>query len=885
MKTAEDTTVWNTVKDALKYAEEQDGQVPTAHIDYIYNIVENHIKATHKGAEKQDQTKKRHKNKRGKGNKNKSPQYMYARTQELFAKNPGLLAKSIRENVSLTEQTTTQLSENEVKDLYKGLWETIPTIEQPFSGDLGEEDSNLDLLSLLPDISRKDIKTRIAQTKTNTAAGPDGLSKNHIKTARIQEILRLLYVFITACGRQPTAWRENRTILLPKEGKDPNDVRNYRPVTISSILSRIYWGIIDRKLRSLVRFSPRQKGFMNEPGCFNNIHIANEMVNMSKRKTGMTMVQLDISKAFDTVPHEVIGDALRRKGIPETVVNLIINSYKDIHTNIKQGSLQIPMAIRRGVKQGDPLSPLIFNAVLEPLLLQLEDMKGYCINNTKVSALAFADDLILVSSERGEAKMLLQKTEKYLEGLGMGISAPKCATFSIKATKDSWHIEDPDLSTEKGEKIPMLSAGATTHYLGGTFSPWKGLTEERLETEFGETLRRVERLALKPHQKAQLITTYIAPHFLHTLILAMVPVTTIRKLDQELRRTIKNIYHLPQCTANGLLYCGKRSGGLGIPKLEVIATSASLKMGIKFKNNPDPVMRAIYEESGLDKRLEKIAKTARIQWPISGLRDIEKYKAQEKKREIKQWAQLKSQGKAVSAFTENKVGNAWLKNPKFLRPSKYITALKMRANVAGDRAALVRAKIKDDINYRKCHAQEETLGHILGQCISTKKERIRRHDDIKDFILKEVVEKDKEAIVTNEPTLRTPEGSVLKPDLVIKNREGVFVVDVTVRHEDGDYLRIARKGKIDKYEKLLPDLKERLKADRGEVLPIVVGTRGVIPNETLLALEKLNIRSKSKLTTISMIALRKSIEIYNGFMDYDWQGGEVPPRQLQTAQS
>jgi hypothetical protein len=42
-------------------------------------------------------------------------------------------------------------------------------------------------------------------------------------------------------------------------------------------------------------------------------------------------------------------------------------------------------------------------------------------------------------------------------------------------------------------------------------------------------------------------------------------------------------------------------------------------------------------------------------------------------------------------------------------------------------------------------------------------------------------------------------------------------------------------------------------------------------------LEKLNIRDKSKLTTISMTALRKSIEIYNGFMDYNWQGGEVPP--------
>ena len=227
---------------------------------------------------------------------------------------------------------------------------------------------------------------------------------------KTQEILKLFYTFITACGRQPTAWKENRTILLLKEGKDPNNVKNYRPITISSILSRTYWGIIDRKLRTLVRFSPRQKGFMNEPGCYNNIHIINELTNMAKKKRGLTLIQLDITKAFYTIPHKVIGDALRRKGIPEIIINLITDAYKNIYTNINQGSIEVPMNIKRGVKQGDPLSPFIFNAILEPLLLHLEQMKGYQIkNNIQVSSLAFADDLILVSTETSDAEKLLRQ--------------------------------------------------------------------------------------------------------------------------------------------------------------------------------------------------------------------------------------------------------------------------------------------------------------------------------------------------------------------------------------------------------------------------------------------------------------------------------------------
>jgi hypothetical protein len=95
---------------------------------------------------------------------------------------------------------------------------------------------------LLPHITKEDIKNRLLRITKNTTAGPDGLTKENIEGPRSQEIIRLLYVFITACGKQPTAWKENRTVLLLKQGKDPKEAKNYRPITISSILCRAYWG-------------------------------------------------------------------------------------------------------------------------------------------------------------------------------------------------------------------------------------------------------------------------------------------------------------------------------------------------------------------------------------------------------------------------------------------------------------------------------------------------------------------------------------------------------------------------------------------------------------------------------------------------------------------
>jgi hypothetical protein len=121
-------------------------------------------------------------------------------------------------------------------------------------------------------------------------------------------------------------------------------------------------------------------------------------------------------------------------------------------------------------------------------------------------------------------------------------------------------------------------------------------------------------------------------------------------------------------------------------------------------------------------------------------------KQREKKADLCRWAALKSHGKAVKTLTDDRIGNAWLFNPALIKPNRYITALRMRTNTAGDKMALNRIKPQVDLTCRKCRVQRETLGHILGQCTSTKSQRIRRHDEIKDFVLEKIIEKDKDTV-------------------------------------------------------------------------------------------------------------------------------------------
>lgn len=267
--------------------------------------------------------------------------------------------------------------------------------------------------------------------------------------------------------------------------------------------------------------TPRQKGFTSEAGCFNNVHILSELLKRSKVSEGLVAVQLDVSKAFDTIPNEIIGGVLRKKGLSELVVGLVVDSYKDVHTIIKNKEDRIEIKLQRGVKQGDPLSPLLFNPVMEPMLQALESQPGYKIGDeVGISVLAFADDIILTAKTTSKASHLLGVAEGYLKGLGMRIAAAKSAAFRIITTKDSWYLADPGLTLSSGECIPYADAGTALKYLGMKISPWAGIDIKGLKDNLCSALKRIGKLALKPYQKVDLISTYLVPHYLYKLVLA-----------------------------------------------------------------------------------------------------------------------------------------------------------------------------------------------------------------------------------------------------------------------------------------------------------------------------------------------------------------------------
>ncbi|NXL09978.1 PO21 protein, partial [Mesembrinibis cayennensis] len=101
-------------------------------------------------------------------------------------------------------------------------------------------------------------------------------------------------------------------------------------------------------------------------------------------------------KTFDTVSHSPIILALKEKGVDNHIIALITNLYYNINTRIDLKNERLdPIGIRTGVKQGNPMSPVLFNLSVDPLLCKLKEVgSGFQHCST---TMAFTDNLILLS--------------------------------------------------------------------------------------------------------------------------------------------------------------------------------------------------------------------------------------------------------------------------------------------------------------------------------------------------------------------------------------------------------------------------------------------------------------------------------------------------------
>lgn len=240
--------------------------------------------------------------------------------------------------------------------------------------------------------------------------------------------------------------------------------------------------------------------FTNVDGTLANTLILDHYIR-DRREKGKAYcgASLDIRKAFDIVSHWSLNAwSMMRHSIDDKIRSYIMTSLTRSYTNIKVGhQTNRNINFRRGVKQGDPLSPILFNLVIDDMLDDLNrdaDYGGSLRLGIRVSAMAFADDVIVM--EDSGAKLVLSKISSFMADRGMNLNLRKCSVIATFQKNKTIVIRtNPDIQLG-GTPLRALSSLDAFKYLGHESSAAGVLKPNN--SNLTVWLARLEKASLKP---------------------------------------------------------------------------------------------------------------------------------------------------------------------------------------------------------------------------------------------------------------------------------------------------------------------------------------------------------------------------------------------------
>ena len=240
-----------------------------------------------------------------------------------------------------------------------------------------------------------EVQLVCSRLNPNTTQGPDSIPVLLVRNCQKSVISAITSLF-NSCwksGLLPESWKKANSIALFKGKGSRSNPFNYRLVSVTSILSRIMERVVKSRMTSFLEdkgfFSNAQSGFRRGRSTFDNIYILQRAIYQQlQHKKHLPIAFLDISKAFDRVPHTELLIKLYQAGISGRcwvfIQGFLTNRWFRVLTR-SCASNWFPTSA--GVPQGSVIAPLLFIVYINDLL-ELEDVR--------VDFLLFADDIAII---------------------------------------------------------------------------------------------------------------------------------------------------------------------------------------------------------------------------------------------------------------------------------------------------------------------------------------------------------------------------------------------------------------------------------------------------------------------------------------------------------
>ncbi|KAL9963192.1 hypothetical protein ACROYT_G032369 [Oculina patagonica] len=354
----------------------------------------------------------------------------------------------IRKLVVASEECTTDPKEimTEIHTFYANLYDTDSCDRDDLSTDEFLRNINTKVLSdeqrelLDKKITTNEYFEALKSFQNNKTPGNDGLTVEfyigfwHLIWKCLTDALN----FAHEHGQLSSSQKQAMITLLEKKDKDRRFVKNWRPISLINVDVKIASKAIAKRLESILPnlIHPNQNGFIKGRSIVDGVRTIEDVLEFAQFTdcSGILMA-IDFEKAFDSLNHTFLFKVLEKFNFGPYFLQWIKMFYANVSSCVlNNGFITDLFPVRCGVRQGDPLSPLLFILALETLACRIREdneIKGSLVKENEIKLTLFADDMTSFLRDIASYHRLLATLQLFSRFSNLKVNNEKTEIFAI----------------------------------------------------------------------------------------------------------------------------------------------------------------------------------------------------------------------------------------------------------------------------------------------------------------------------------------------------------------------------------------------------------------------------------------------------------------------
>jgi len=458
---------------------------------------------------------------------------------------------------------------------------------------LETELSDSESMKISGKITKDEIRQALKKGQNGKAPGMDGIPYEFYKSFKEPQtdeerekepdflfMMELLFNDIAENGIEDPSFNEGAMSLIYKK-KDKTMIENYRPITLTNTDYKLLTKTIASRLGSVAEklIHPDQAGFVPGRSLHDHTKLTSKIIDYCEiEEIDGIIVSLDQEKAYDKIAHDYMWQVLEKMNIPSSLIKTIKNLYENAKTRVVvNGVIPRGYNVNRGVRQGDPMSCLLYDFAIEPLAcaIRKSNLKGIEINGIKerVIVTLFADDTLVYMKQTDDLKILKKIIQTFCKASTARFNIEKTEYLPIGTPEFRANFsETRKLNDKAGNSIPenivIVKDGQSMRTLGA----WVGNKVDQMEkwTQMIQKQKEImdvwQRMHLSFRGKELVLKALIQSKALFLAMVNGMPETVQEKMNKEFRNFLwegkKGKVSWSEAIRN------REEGGLAIPDIK-----------------------------------------------------------------------------------------------------------------------------------------------------------------------------------------------------------------------------------------------------------------------------------------------------------------------------